>query len=68
MARLYLSFSTKCGGLPWMKGILDDVLISNPGVGACKLLVRIETKKKRLEKRERQKFSSDFAFAISAPL
>ena len=68
MARLHISLNTNGGDLPRLKGALDDVLNSDPGDATRKLLLRIETEKKRQEKRERQKFSSGFASAMSGTL
>ena len=68
MARLCISLATKGGDLNRIRGALQDVLNGAPGDATRELLERIEREKRRLEKRQRERFSSDFAYAMSDSL
>jgi hypothetical protein len=68
MARLKISLATSGGDLKRIRGALEDIVNGTPGDATRKLLERIERERGKLEKRQREFFSSAFASAISDSL
>ena len=68
MARLQMSPGTQGGDFPQIRGAMKDVINSDPGDATRKLLLRIEKEVKRLGRRERHHFGSEFASAMSGAM
>ena len=68
MARLHISLETNDGDLPRIRKARKDVLNSDPGDATRKLLLRIKKEETKLEKRDRNRFSSGFASSMSGTL
>ena len=68
MARLQISLNTNGGDLTRLRGAIKDVISTDPSEQTRVLLLRLEHEKKKLEKRERKKFGSRFASAITGTL